>query len=176
MLVLRLHWHIGKYLRWKLKVRSLIDTSSSAVVWNLSHYKVWGFRSFEIGLCRKQTCLTSCGVQTLCPVVIVIIIYLSWSWATCWPVPVSRIQKYLQRCTMIPSASWGVVFYYPYYFYYHFEALYLHGVTSCSCIPVVCPKWVLFLTPLQIVHLFCNLSKYTLLFFSCISSLLLLFF
>jgi hypothetical protein len=34
---------------------------------------------------------------------------------------------------------------------------------------------VLFLTPLQFVHLFCNLSKYILLFFSCISSLLLLF-
>ena len=42
-----------------------------------------------------------------------IIIYLSWSWATCWHVPVSRIQKSLQRSTMIPSASWGVVFHYP---------------------------------------------------------------
>jgi len=30
----------------------------------------------------------------------IIIIYLSWSWATCWPVPVSRIQKYLQRSAM----------------------------------------------------------------------------
>jgi hypothetical protein len=35
---------------------------------------------------------------------------------------------------------------------------------------------VLFLTPLQYVHLFCNLSKRILVFFSCISSLLLLFF
>jgi hypothetical protein len=35
---------------------------------------------------------------------------------------------------------------------------------------------VLFLTPLQFVHLFCNLSKCILSFFSCISSLLLLFF
>ena len=34
---------------------------------------------------------------------IVIIIYLSWSWATCWPVPVSRIQKSLQRSAMISS-------------------------------------------------------------------------
>ena len=41
-----------------------------------------------------------------------IIIYLSWSWATCWPVPVSRIQKSLQKSTMIPSASWTVVFHY----------------------------------------------------------------
>jgi len=44
---------------------------------------------------------------------IIIIIYLSWSSATCWPVPVSRIQKSLQGSTMIPSASWGVVFHYP---------------------------------------------------------------
>ena len=40
----------------------------------------------------------------------IIITYLSWSWATCWPVPVSRIQKSLQRSAMIPSASWGIVF------------------------------------------------------------------
>ena len=29
--------------------------------------------------------------------------------ATCWPVPVSRIQKSLQGSNMIPSARWGVV-------------------------------------------------------------------
>ena len=58
----------------------------------------------------------------------------------------------------------------------YFEAFYLHVVSSFSCIPVICPKFVLFLTPLQFVHLFCNLSKCILLFFSCISSLLLLFF
>ena len=58
----------------------------------------------------------------------------------------------------------------------YFEAFYLHVVSSFSCIPVICPKLVLFLTPLQFVHLFCNLSKCILLFFSCISSLLLLFF
>jgi len=46
-------------------------------------------------------------------IIIIIIIYLSWSWATCWPVPISRIQKSLQRSTMIPSASWRVVFHYP---------------------------------------------------------------
>ena len=44
---------------------------------------------------------------------IIIIIYLSWSRATCWPVPVSRIQKYLQRSATIPSASWRIVFHYP---------------------------------------------------------------
>ena len=58
----------------------------------------------------------------------------------------------------------------------YFEAFYLHVVSNFSCIPVICPKLVLFVTPLQFVHLFCNLSKCILLFFSCISSLLLLFF
>ena len=58
----------------------------------------------------------------------------------------------------------------------YFEAFYLRVVSSFSCIPVICPKLVLFLAPLQFVHLFCNLSKCILLFFSCISSLLLLFF
>ena len=58
----------------------------------------------------------------------------------------------------------------------YFEAFYLHVASSFSCIPVICPKLVLFLTPLQFVHLFCNLSKCILLFFSCSSFLLLLFF
>jgi hypothetical protein len=39
----------------------------------------------------------------------------------------------------------------------YFEAFYLHIVSSFSCIPVNCPKLVLFLTPLQFVHLFCSL-------------------
>ena len=46
-----------------------------------------------------------------------------------------------------------------------FEVFYLHIVSSFSCIPVICPILVLFLTPLQFVHLFCNLSKCILLFF-----------
>jgi hypothetical protein len=58
----------------------------------------------------------------------------------------------------------------------YYEAFYLHVVTSFSCIPVICLKLVLFLIPLQFVHLFCTLSEFILLFFSCISSLLLLFF
>jgi hypothetical protein len=41
--------------------------------------------------------------------IIIIIIYLSWSWT----VPVSRIQKSLQKSAMIPSAIRGVVFHYP---------------------------------------------------------------
>ena len=58
----------------------------------------------------------------------------------------------------------------------YFEAFYLHAVSSYSFIPLICQKLVLFLTPLQFVHLFCNLSKCILLFFSCVSSLLQLFF
>ena len=41
----------------------------------------------------------------------------------------------------------------------YFEAFYLHFVSSFSCIPVICPKLMLFLTPLQFVYLFCNLSQ-----------------
>jgi len=37
----------------------------------------------------------------------------------------------------------------------YFEAFCLHVVSNLSCIPVICPKLVLFLTPLQFVHLFC---------------------
>ena len=55
----------------------------------------------------------------------------------------------------------------------YYEAFYLHIVSSFSCVPLICPKLVLFLTPSQFVYLFCNLSKCILLFFSCISSLLL---
>jgi hypothetical protein len=55
-------------------------------------------------------------------------------------------------------------------------AFYLHVVSSFFYISVICLKFVLFLIPLQFVHLFCNQSKFILLFFSCISSLLLLFF
>jgi len=38
----------------------------------------------------------------------------------------------------------------------YFEAFYSHVLSSFSCISVICPKLVLFLTPLQFVHLFCN--------------------
>jgi len=41
----------------------------------------------------------------------------------------------------------------------YFEAFYLHVVSRFSCVPLICPKFVLFLTPLQFVHLFCNLSQ-----------------
>ena len=41
----------------------------------------------------------------------------------------------------------------------YFEAFYLHIVSSFICIPVICPNFVLFLTPLQFVRLFCNLSQ-----------------
>jgi len=35
----------------------------------------------------------------------------------------------------------------------YYEAFYLHVVSSFSCIPVICPKFVLFLIPLQFVYL-----------------------
>ena len=41
----------------------------------------------------------------------------------------------------------------------YYEAFYLHVVSSFSCIPVICPKLVLFLIPLQFAYLFCNLSE-----------------
>ena len=41
----------------------------------------------------------------------------------------------------------------------YFEAFYSHVLSSFSCIPVICPKLFLFLSPLQFVHLFCNLSE-----------------
>ena len=57
----------------------------------------------------------------------------------------------------------------------YFEAFYLYVVFSFPFIPVIFPKLVLFLTPLQFMLFFFNLSKCILLF-SCISSVLLLFF
>jgi len=50
-----------------------------------------------------------------------------------------------------------------------FQEFHLYVVSSFSCIPVICPKLVLFLTTLQFVHLFCNPSKCILLF-SCIQT------
>ena len=45
------------------------------------------------------------------------------------------------------------------------EAFYLHVISSFTCSPVIFPKLALFLAPLQFVHLFCNLSKFILLYF-----------
>ena len=41
----------------------------------------------------------------------------------------------------------------------YYGAFCLHVVSSFSCIPVICLKLVLFLIPLQFVHLFRNQSK-----------------
>ena len=41
----------------------------------------------------------------------------------------------------------------------YFEAFHLHVVSGFTFIPAICPKLVLFLTPLQFGHLFCNLSQ-----------------
>ena len=102
-------------------------------------------------------------------IIIIIIIYLSWSWATwltrsglMYPEVSSKVynDSFCQLGSRI-SSLWVI----------YFEAFYLHVVSIFSCIPVICPKLVLFLTPLQFVYLFCNLSKCILLLFSCISSL-----
>ena len=71
-------------------------------------------------------------------------------------------------CHLGNSASLPWVIYY--------EAFYLHVVCIFLYIAVICLKLVIFLIYLQFVYLFCNLAKCILLFFSCISSLLLLFF
>jgi hypothetical protein len=57
-----------------------------------------------------------------------------------------------------------------------YEAFHMRVLFSFSCIPVICPRRELFLNPLHFLYLFFNLSKCILLFFSCLSSLLLLFF
>ena len=88
---------------------------------------------------------------------IIIIVYLSWIWATCWPVPVSRISEVSLKvyhdsfCQLWSSVSLPWVIY--------FETFYLHVLSSFSCIPVTCTKLVLFLTPLQFVYLFFSLSQ-----------------
>ena len=61
--------------------------------------------------------------------------------------------KPLEWSTMIPSASWGIVFHYP------GQSVARHVVSSSSCIPAVYLEPVLFLIPLQCVNLFCNLSQ-----------------
>ena len=83
-------------------------------------------------------------------IIIIIIIYLSWIWATCYPEVASKIYRdsFYQLGSSI-SLPWVI----------YFEAFCLHVVSSFSCIPVICPKLVLFLTPLQFVHLFRNLSQ-----------------
>jgi len=48
----------------------------------------------------------------------------------------------------------------------YYEAFYLHVVSSFSCIPVICPKLMLFLIPLQFMYLFYNQSK-CIRFFMC---------
>jgi hypothetical protein len=40
----------------------------------------------------------------------------------------------------------------------YYEAFYLHVLSSLFCIPVIFPKLALFLTPLQFVYMFSNLS------------------
>jgi len=41
----------------------------------------------------------------------------------------------------------------------YFEAFYLYVLSGFTCIPVICPKLMLFLASLQFVHLFCKLFR-----------------
>ena len=83
------------------------------VSWRLLTPNSYVFFETSISTYHIARCPTPRNKNVIIIIIIIIIIYLSWSWATCWPVPVSRIQKSLQRSTMIPSASWTVVFHYP---------------------------------------------------------------
>jgi len=80
--------------------------------WNLPHSPI---QRFKIHTFWDIKYLHSTGVADVASFhgrfmrLYIIIIYLSWSWATCWPVPVSRVQKSLQRSAIIPSASWRIV-------------------------------------------------------------------
>ena len=103
------------------------DRLQKCVYWRQVHYLQNHWRRFSAFWY---------GMWNLLKFVYIIIIYLSWSWATYWPVPVSRTQNSLQRSTMIPSASWGSSVSLPWVIY--FEAFYLHVVSSFSCIPVIC--------------------------------------
>jgi hypothetical protein len=107
--------------------------------------------------------------------VIIIIIYLSFmelghlltrSGLTC-PEASSKVchDSFCQSHSTV-SLPWVV----------YYEVFCLHVVSSFSCIPVICPKFELFLIFLPFVYLFCNLSKFILLFFSCTSSLPLILF
>ena len=68
----------------------------------------------------------------------VLYVYLSWSWAPCWPVPVSRVQKSLSKVYRDSFCQLGSSISLPWVVY--FEAFYLHVVFSFSCIPVICPQ------------------------------------
>jgi len=59
--------------------------------------------------------------------------------------------------------QWGDSVSLPWVIYY--RSFYLHVVFSLPYIPEIFPKLVLFLIPLQYVHLFCDLSKCILLFY-----------
>ena len=101
----RLHYHNNSYLQ--------ISISQLKLVHPYLYLRTPKTR-FHLAKSKNSSAIKSPIIHhIIIIIIIIIIIYLSWSWATCWPVPVSRIQKSLQRSTMIPSASWGVVFHYP---------------------------------------------------------------
>ena len=121
----------------KCDVTSILNFISTCTRW-LGSYCSWVAGESQNYMCvvlkkisvRKWTGMIRCTVSLSCTKhhcelvslntghsivfrqFITIIIYLSCNWVTCWPIPVSRIQKSLQRSAMIPSASWGIVFFF----------------------------------------------------------------
>jgi hypothetical protein len=104
---------------------SMISTNTCLLckTWKcMLNYSTWtnkcfalNYKFYSIG--EAETKKKHCVCMYVCIYIYIYIsyhiIYLSWNWATCWPVLVSCIQKSLQRSAMIPSASWGIVLHYP---------------------------------------------------------------
>jgi len=101
--------------RWFFGGWIMLEWHTVLIKWWL--YNIWETTGIWYSKCTWCTCRytdTQCQSSKFYSFTdIIIIIYLSWGWANCWPVLVSRIQKSLQRSAMIPSASWRIVFHYP---------------------------------------------------------------
>ena len=83
-------FHPFNYLHWvgsKFRSKQLLNWSRKSL----------HFMALSLLPHFKETLLGSCpeSDETIPHIIIIIIIYLSWSWAICWPVPVSRIRKSL---------------------------------------------------------------------------------
>ena len=84
--------------------------------------------------------------------IIIVIIYLSWSWTTCWPVPEVSSKVYHDSfCHLGSSISLPWVIY--------FEAFYLHVVSSFSCIPVIAVLFFALIQKTAVFSLWCNDAK-----------------
>jgi hypothetical protein len=101
---------------------------------------------------------------TIAIIIIIIIIKLTWSYATCRPVPVSHNQKYVSWFLLVSSALWSVVFLV--FSVVSHGACCLHTATCFYYIPELCTNFGLCSVRLQSLCLLYNLSKCILLLFS----------